>query len=67
MTDLLQQWSDDAFRIIIEVPTSQLTDEELADLFLQLSEAVEAWFTSIPPQNWDPVLYGMGPAHRKEV
>lgn len=67
MDDLLQQWSDDAFRIIIEVPTSQLTEAQLADLFLQISVAVEAWFNSIPPQDWDPVLYGMGPAHRKEL
>jgi hypothetical protein len=61
----IEAWDADAYIISIEVPTSKITDEQLDDLFDQITDVVRNWEAQIEPRDWDSFVYGDGPAHRR--
>lgn len=61
----VEAWDADAYRVSVEVPTSKITDAQLDDLYDRVSDVVDEWAGGLPERDWDPFLYGHGPAHRK--
>lgn len=60
-------WDADAYRIVIEVPASKITDTQLDTLYDAINVTVMDWEQGIAGRDWDPVVYGHGPLRRRTI